>query len=81
MWLASVPHLLFSGAGKTEKFNGGVKKKNQRMQKKIQGKRREKSMLRKAKVTSIYEDPGIRRGSNNHSRPQAQEHFTDVNNN
>lgn len=51
------------------------------MQKKIQGKRREKSMLRKAKVTSIYEDPGIRRGSNNHSRPQAQEHFTDVNNN
>lgn len=38
-------------------------------------------MLRKAKVTSIYEDPGIRRGSNNHSRPQAQEHFTDVNNN
>lgn len=78
MWLASVPHLLFSGAGKTEKLNGGG---GQRMQKKIQGKRREKSMLRKAKVTLIYEDPGIRRGSNNHSRPQAQEHFTDVNNN
>lgn len=38
MWLASVPHLLFLGAGKTEKMNrGGKKKKIKGYRKKIQG--------------------------------------------
>lgn len=59
----------------------GKKKKSKDAEKNTREKKGKKSMLRKAKVTSIYEDPGIRRGSNNHSRPQAQEHFTDVNNN